>query len=149
MAKKDVFKDVHIEWEGQEYIIAKDQVIPAICIIEEFFTMQDLINDMTTGKIKVAKLSCCVCAVLNFAGASLSEDEVFRGLYKGKETREQITAVIRTLVLMMIPPEELEGLEAGDTTPGKSNRTSRRAAKSTARKKPSKPSTRRSSSKAS
>ncbi len=149
MAKKEVFKDVHIEWEGEEYIIAKDQVLPAICIIEEFFTIQDLISDMTSGKIKVGKLSCCVCAVLNFAGADLSEGEVFQGLYKGKETREQVTAVIRTLILMMIPPDELEGLETGGTTPGKPNRTSRRAAKSTARKKPSKPSTRRSSSKAS
>ena len=149
MPKKDVFKDVHLQWEGEEYVIEKDNVLPAICIIEEYFTLPELIGDMSAGKIKVGKTAQCICAVLNFAGANLTDAEVWRGLYKNKETRKSVTEVVKTLIMMMIPPEELEGLDTEDTTPGKPNRTTRRAAKSTARKKPSSRSTKRSSSKVS
>lgn len=137
-----VFQDVCIEWDGKKYTIPSDQVLKAIAIIEEHFTIQQLISNMSNSEnIKLVKLTSCIGEVLRYAGADVSDEKVYAGMFKEGEAREKVMQTIQVLVMMMLPPEKLAEIEDGGNTGTPGKRTTRK--RTTTRRKSSKVSTKR------
>lgn len=131
-----VFQPVKITWKGVEHTIAPSRMMKCIAIIEEIATLPFLSKCMASGEMPYAKIAMAFAAVLQFAGAAVSAEEVYAEMFKGPDRRAMAGATLLTLLTMMFPPEhlrEMEGskgkkAEAADTPP-KTTRASRRPIK--------------------
>ena len=103
-----VFKDVKLQWYDKSFIIPANQVLKAIAIIETHLVFSELVDQLSTGKVSISKMSMAYADVLNFAGANdVTGDEVYKGMFD-EDNRKQVVEAVKTLVFMMIPPDVLD-----------------------------------------
>jgi hypothetical protein len=100
------FDDINLEWEGKPFIIKSNRVLGAIARIEDVITLSELQRFGMRGGSPLAKIAMAYGAVLRYAGAQVTDEEVYRGLFsQGKKTSaETVMLSIHSLVSMMIPP---------------------------------------------
>ncbi len=135
-----IFEKVTLEWKNKKFVIEPENVLKAIAIIEEHFTVNELIQDMAAERIKVSRLCSCMGDVLRFAGSDVTDEELYAGMYGGGDGQAKVVATIQTLILMVIPPEQLKAVE---TAPGKSTTTTRTRRTTTKKRSSSSRSTKR------
>jgi hypothetical protein len=123
------FEDVTLKWAGVEYTIPADSMMRAIMLIEEWFTLEDL--HMKSVHLKRAKISAAFAAVLRYAGAKVTDEEVYAGMFK-KGVANTTIAAVTALSMMMVPADAIEAAAKG-VEPKKENRRARRAAASSSR----------------
>jgi len=102
-----VFDDVTLEWGGKQYTIASDHMLGAIARIEEVVTLAELSDKAMRGTVPMAKLSQAYGAVLRYAGANVSDDEVYGGMFADRNAFETVQLAVNTLMAMMIPPASM------------------------------------------
>jgi len=102
------FEPVPIGWEGVTYTIPAESVLKAIALIEDHVTFDELQLSASKNTMPLAKLSQAFAAVLRFAGAKVSPEDVYAGMFAGGEVRERMTLSIIALMSMMIPPAHLQ-----------------------------------------
>ncbi len=105
-----IFKAVELEWNGETFTVPPNRVLGAIAIIEEHFTFHDLANATQTKNISLVKLSRAYGDVMRYAGAKLTDDEVYLGMFTGNPAAK-ILASTNMLLAMMIPPSILAAAE--------------------------------------
>lgn len=111
-----IFDDIMLSWRGTEYKVPANKVMGAIKRIEDHVTVHDLLGMTEAGGddgksmvirrtgLRLAMLASGYAAVLNYAGADLTEEEVYQGLFEGKgEAQANAVAAISGLLQMMIP----------------------------------------------
>ena len=103
------FQPVVLVWEGKDYTIPADQVLRCIAMIEEVCTLGDLARAQL-GKIPVARLSMAFGIALRYAGAQVTDDEVYDGMFtaKGADLMRQVRDKVSMLQQLMIPPGHLQ-----------------------------------------
>jgi hypothetical protein len=101
-----IFQEIRLFWEDDEFIIPPDRVLGAVAEIEEIVTLPDLLL-MMGGKMTMARLSRAYGVLLRYAGAKLSDEQVYGGLVKRGETFEQMQIACIALLGVMIPPASL------------------------------------------
>jgi hypothetical protein len=106
-----VFEEVTLSWNGQDYKIPPDQVLRTIAEIEGVITMGDLAQ-MSLGRPMLAKLAMAFGIALRAAGAIVTDDEIYFGVFgdktdRVKTIRERAHRAIFSLQSLMIPPEHL------------------------------------------
>lgn len=101
-----MFQPVDFIWHDKVYTIAPNRILGAIATIEEHFTFQDLAEAMKTKKFLLTKLSRAYGDVLRYAGATVTDDEVYVGMFDGN-MHANIQIAVNTLLTMMIPPSIL------------------------------------------
>lgn len=104
-----LFQEVRLSWGGKEYVIPADETLYANALLEDVFTLHELITIYQRGGAPVAKLSIAYAKLLRHAGALASDEDVarvFYGVGTAGSQRSAQTAVM-TLMKMMIPPEHL------------------------------------------
>lgn len=112
-----VFAEVRLNWKGRDYVIPPDRVMRAIAVVEDVVTIAELGEMATIPKArKLTRLAEAFGAVLRFAGAEASDEEVYAGLFDKNSKGAAIQAVM-ALLAMMMPPAAV--VEAGDATSGK------------------------------
>ncbi len=107
-----VFQDVELEWQGRVYAVPGRKIMPMICKIEDVVTLQEFERYSQTGNIPIARLCCAYGAALRYAGAPVSDDEVYEVAFRGAEEQEAIGLAITNLMMLMLPPVARERLEA-------------------------------------
>lgn len=124
---KSVFEDIKLEWRGEPYVIPANRVLGAIARVEEFFTLGELTRDARDrNSVPMSKLASAYGAVLRYAGASVTNEEVYEELFQ-KTSAPLITSAIQGLLMMMIPPSALRReAEAADKREGRKAKKSRR-----------------------
>lgn len=128
-----VFQEIRLSWDGREFVIPAERVLGAIAEVEEVVTLPEILM-MMGGKMTMAKLSRAYGALLRYAGASLSDDEVYGGLIKHGKTFEQMKTACVALCGLMIPPDKLtEAPASGNLSRAKAAR-SRLSKRSTKRR---------------
>lgn len=108
-----VFEDIELQWNGSPYKIPADRVLGAIARIEEIVTLGELSSMFTNTKsLRIATLARAYGTLLRYAGASVSDEEVYGGMFQDSEgkTRTAVSA-IESLLSMMIPPSAREESE--------------------------------------
>ena len=107
-----VFNELNLTWKGADYSVPSDNILRLIAKVEDVITLNELYSYSQKGAAPLAKIATAFGIVLRYAGAKVSDDEV----YKTIVTSGADSAIVatRTLLTMMIPPEELiEGNESG------------------------------------
>jgi hypothetical protein len=108
-----VFEDVTLAWKGQEFKIESTKVMGAIAKIEEVITLKELGEYANKGDAPMAKLAMAFGSVLRYAGARVSDDEVYAGMFSG-ESGASVMASLSNLLAMMIPPSALQTKKQGN-----------------------------------
>jgi hypothetical protein len=101
-----MFAPVELTWADQTYTIPPDRVLGAVAVVEEHLTMAELAQEAQTGRMRIARLSRAFGALLRYAGARISDDEVYTGMFEGGPgtIRDRIIAGVNTLMALMVPP---------------------------------------------
>ncbi len=115
------FDDVRLEWSGKEYIIRKDRVLGAIARIEDVVTMAELQRFWDRGTAPMAKIAMAYGAVLRYAGAKVTDDEVYVGMFgSGGTPADSVVTSVTHLIEMMVPKSAREEVEKKKPSAGKS-----------------------------
>lgn len=102
------FSEVKLRYEGVEYVIPPDRVLMAIARVEEVLTVDELVKYAARGSAPMAKLSMAYGTVLRYAGANVTDSEVYRSMFNINQLNATVAAV-NGLLQMMIPPDALNG----------------------------------------
>jgi hypothetical protein len=121
-----MFQPIDLIWNDKAFTIAPTSVLGAIAVIEEHFTFQDLADATKTKKFPLSKLSRVYGAVLRYAGATVTDDEVYIGMFSGNMT-SNVSIAVNTLLAMMIPPSAFA--EAAEPKAGGAARGNARSSK--------------------
>ena len=108
-----VFKPVSFEWEGETYTVPPDRVLGAIAIIEEHVSFNYLAAAVKGQNIPLSKLAVVYGEVLRYAGAPVTNDEVYAGMFSG-DLATSIFQALNMLLHMMLPPSVLAKMEDGE-----------------------------------
>ena len=103
------FKDVVLEWEGQDYLVPSDQVMGLIATLESVITLEDLARENPLR----AKMARAFSMALQYAGAKDVTQESVYSVFFDATRPIDIQNIISSLMLLMIPPKHLQ------TTPPK------------------------------
>src|SRR5690606_11438244 len=106
-----IFEDIELEWEGREYRIPSNKVMKTIAAIEDVITLDEVQRYAERGTAPLAKIACAYAVALRMAGARVSDDEVYAGMFKVKDQAVVITA-ITGLLSMMVPSDVLKEISA-------------------------------------
>lgn len=108
MAK--IFEVISLTWKGEEYKIEPNRVMGAIASIEEYVTLKELHESGGKGTLKLAALAQGYAAVLQYAGATVTADEVYASMFEKGSGRDMIVGAVNGLISMMVPPSSLRKL---------------------------------------
>lgn len=109
-----IFEEIQLDWKGKTYSIPPDKVLRCIAQMEDIVTLGRLHEFMATGQIPLVKLSRAFASALRFAGARVSDDEVYSGMFEAgtQETQRRALEAISVLQTLMVPPEHLRQADA-------------------------------------
>ena len=98
-----IFKPVTFKWDGDEYTVPANQVMGLIARVEEVVTLQEL-----TGKrgAPFAKTAMGYGEALRYAGAKVTNEEIYSAMFKA-DKGQAIHSAVNGLLAMMLPPEEV------------------------------------------
>lgn len=99
------FQDIELVWRGQTYIVKSHRVMGAIYRIEDVITLDEFVVYAQRGTAPVAKLCGAYSAVLQYAGASVSPDDVYAELFRDAAQKEAVMEAVINLMQMMLPTE--------------------------------------------
>jgi hypothetical protein len=108
-----IFEDVTLTWKGQDHTIESTRVMGAIAKIEEVITLKELGEYANKGDAPMAKLAMAFGSVLRYAGAKVSDDEVYAGMFSG-ESGASVMQSLSSLLTMMIPPNAFQNKKQGN-----------------------------------
>lgn len=114
------FEDIRLEWAGADYTIRANRVLGAIARIEDVVTLNELQRFAVRGTAPMAKIAMAYGAVLRYAGATVSDDEVYAGMFgAGGTSADAVVDSVSTLVAMMVPPNAIAAKEtqSGNAVP--------------------------------
>jgi len=113
MRRPGVFRDLELEWQGVVYAIPANRIMGAIARIEEVVTLPELQAYAQRGTAPVAKLSMAFGSVLRYAGADISDDEVYAAaLAENAEESGGVLTAVMNVMQIMIPPDVLKNQSA-------------------------------------
>lgn len=103
----DIFKEVKLQWNGKEYVIPPNAVMMCIAKVEDVVTLAELVRYSNRNTMPLAKLAQAFGVVLRYAGANVSDDEIYLGMFADGDMKEKANNAITTLLVMMMPPAHL------------------------------------------
>jgi hypothetical protein len=127
-----IFQDVKLAWKDEEFTIPGDKVLGAIAIIEEHITFTEMIDALRRGRPKIMAIAKAFAGILRYAGANVTDEEAYEGMFSGGDLQRKIIDSINMLLVMMVPPSALGGKPGGAPPLGKPQATaSKRSKRST------------------
>lgn len=125
-----IFKEVTLTWKGETFTIAPDHVLRAIAIVEERVTLHELMKFQQRGTAPLSTLSSAFASVLRYAGAKVTDEEVYAAMFSGDQAIS-VGQAISALLLMMVPPGVGESAE-GNVSKGEAPSSKKRMKPSSA-----------------
>lgn len=125
-----IFQPFRLQWAGRDYVIPADRIMGAIAVVEDVIPPMELMAMMASPlSIKPTRIARAYGAVLRYAGANLSDDAVYDGMFAGGEdVSNSVGAALAGLSDLIMPPSLKARIAAGETPEGNGNRRARRAA---------------------
>ena len=130
-----IFQDVTLAWKDEEFTIPGNKVLGAIAIVEEHITFTQMIDALGRGRLPLVAIAKAFAGVLRYAGASVTDDEAYEGMFVGGDLQKKVIDSINTLLVMMVPPSQLAAQTEGVIPSGNSQAAaSKRSKRSTKRR---------------
>lgn len=105
-----IFKPVTFGWAGKDYTVPAERALGLIAEIEEVMTFVDLA--LSREKPSLSKLARAYGAALRYAGAAVSDEEIYEGLFKPGHLIEEVHQAMFVLMAIMMPPGAVNGANA-------------------------------------
>lgn len=105
-----VFQPLELEWQGQVYTVPAHRVMGAICRIEEVITLSELQQYAARSGAPIAKLSMAYGSVLRYAGAKVTDDEVYEQAFS-LDPEAAVMAAVMNIMQLMLPPSARARIE--------------------------------------
>jgi hypothetical protein len=104
------FADVRLEFGGKGYTILANRLLPLIARLEGIVTFVELIQIQARGGVPQAKLAMAYGEALRYAGADVSDDEVYYTMFPGDEEYKSgaVAAAVTGIMALMLPPEHMK-----------------------------------------
>nr|WP_297388269.1 hypothetical protein [uncultured Roseateles sp.] len=100
-----MFRDVTLQWEGRTYTVGPDRVLPAIAKVEEVVTLMELTTFASRGDLPFGKLAMAFGVLLRHAGATVTDAEVYTGMFRSGDAQSAAYTAIQALLVLMVPPD--------------------------------------------
>lgn len=97
----NIFKDVVLGFNGDEFTVKHDEVMKLICELEDIISLNELVSG---GTPKLGKLATAYTVALNYAGSTAKVNDVYASLFASEGAKAASQAITGLLVLML-PPE--------------------------------------------
>lgn len=121
-----IFEPVKLTWKGRDYVIPPEQVLKLLAMVEDVITLGELSTYMLSGRTPLAKLSKAWGIALRYAGAQLTDEEIYGELFSDADMQGKALAATFGLQALMVPPAHLRGepgkVAAAGTEPASSPR---------------------------
>lgn len=106
-----MFQPVELVFKDQTYTIPANKVLGAIASVESIITLGELQVFAARRAAPVAKMAMAFGALLRYAGAAVTDQDVAEHVFSGGDQGKVIDA-IANLLLLMIPPRLREDVAA-------------------------------------
>ena len=94
-------KKLELNWQGKQY---KLQVtMEVIDNIEDHVSIAALIKRQQAGDVRLSHIAKLISVVLNLAGANTTQEEVYEGMYDGKDSMREAQVVLAHILSAMLP----------------------------------------------
>lgn len=112
-----IFDDQKFGWREREYAVPANRVLGAIARVEDVVTLQELAEFANKKRAPLGKLSQAYGAVLRYAGADVSDDDVYAGMFGSGATQLQVVQAVFALINMMVPRSAVANASANGAQP--------------------------------
>lgn len=104
------FEEVKVSWKGQEAAIPANGVLRAIAKVESVITVGELGALSISGAPKpLSRIAMAYGLLLRHAGIKVDDDDIYNEMFaSGGATALQASALINTLISLMVPPAHLK-----------------------------------------
>jgi hypothetical protein len=106
------FADIEMVWAGKTYTIQSHRVMGAIARIEDVITLPELQAYSARGTYPLAKLCTAYATVLKYAGARVTDEEIYEMAFAGEGAQEAVINGVLNLMQMMVPASARAKMEA-------------------------------------
>src|SRR5690625_6838995 len=89
-----VYKTVTLEWHGKKYTIKP--TLELINEIENKFSLSRVVSRIAAGDPPISHIATMVGTMLRYAGAQVSDDEVYAELLAGEDRSEEHTSELQS-----------------------------------------------------
>ncbi|MDZ4865911.1 MAG: hypothetical protein SGI91_01190 [Alphaproteobacteria bacterium] len=114
-----IFENIELTWQGQNYSIPANRVMGAIASVEEVVTLAELQAYAGRRGAPLGKLAMAYGALLRYAGAKITNEEVYMAVFKSvSDESGVVVAAITNVMMLMIPPALRRDIAAGDNNTG-------------------------------
>lgn len=128
MLKTGIFEDYTIAWQDRTYTIPANSILKTIASVEAVITYGELVGYAQRRAAPLATLSKAYAIVLRSAGAFVTDDEVYAGMFGLGGTMDTVLEAINGLFHLMTPPAAREETAKG-SKPGNSRRATAASSK--------------------
>ena len=127
-----VFDDITLGWHDKTYVIPADRVLGAVARIEQHITLHEILAYSERGTAPMAVLAQAYASVLRYAGAEITDNEVYAGMFTDGDTTQIVSQLLNGLLGMMLPPSERQ--DAKGHNPGNSRKGGKRSSRSSTKR---------------
>lgn len=113
-----VFSDIGLEWQGEVYTIPSDRVMKAIAIVEAHITVPEFLMISVGKHVPVSRLCAAYGALLRYAGAKVSDEEVYASVFAGRDLQGTIVRSVSELMTLILPPAARARLDSESEAAG-------------------------------
>ena len=102
-----IFEEITLGWDGKQYKIPANRVMAAIGVVEKHVTLGELAKwQADPEKLRLTQLTAAYGAIIRFAGANVTDEQVYGGIFMAGG-QAQVVSAIQAMLMMMIPPSAL------------------------------------------
>lgn len=107
------FDDAKFEWRGKEYSVPANRILPMLARVDEFITLAELSDHLARKSVPFAKVALAWGAVLRYAGAHVTDEDVYCGMLEG-DGGASATLALHGLMGLMMPKSQAKDTHQGN-----------------------------------
>jgi hypothetical protein len=112
-----MFNPVVLKWGTETYTVPPNKTLMAIATVENVLTLGELHTFSERRAVPVAHIAQAYGALLRFAGARVTDEEVYAGMFGGGDV--DANAAVTSLLAMMLPPAHMASKAGHVSSEGK------------------------------
>lgn len=116
-------KPIELGWKGKDYkLLITMEVIDRI---EDEVNLTQIANQANSGDIRFSKVAKLFAVLLDLAGASVTQEEVYQSMFSDAPTTKQVVGILNPVMMAIFPdvsekkPSEPQGKKRSTATRGK------------------------------
>jgi hypothetical protein len=100
------FEDFVMEWKGREYRVPSRSLMGALARVEDHVTLVELQRYAARQTVPLAKVASAFASLLQYAGASVTAEDVYSGMFEDDDpnkNQEKVQLALMALMELMVP----------------------------------------------